>query len=108
MIQAGHLKDFVTITKPSNAADSSGQRDPTYITHVQAYAEVVQLSGKELIEARQLYSMVSTRVRLRWRDAQGVNGSMRVVVEGRTLNILSIVDVGRRRQLVEMLCVELV
>jgi SPP1 family predicted phage head-tail adaptor len=108
MIQAGKFKDFVTITKPSNAADSSGQRDPVYITHVQAYAEVVQLSGKELVEARQLYPMVTTRVRLRWRDAQGVNGLMRVNVDLRTLNIISVIDVGRRRQLVEMLCIELV
>ena len=108
MIQAGKLKDFVTITKPSNTADTSGQRDPTYITHAQVYAEVVQLSGKELVEARQLYPSVSTRVRLRWRDAQGVDGSMRISVDTRTLNINSVIDVGRRRQVVEMLCTELV
>jgi len=108
MIQAGHLKDFVTITKPSNAADTSGQRDSAYVTYVQAYAEVVQLSGRELVEARQLYPSVSTRVRLRWRDAQGVDGTMRVIVDTRTLNINSVIDVGRRRQVAEMLCTELV
>lgn len=108
MIQAGKLKDFVTVVKPSNAADSSGQRDPSYVQHAQAYAEVVQLNGKELIEARQLFLGVTTRVRLRWRDAQGVTGVMRVVIDGRTLVINSIIDVGRKRQVIEMLCTELV
>lgn len=108
MIQAGQLKDFVTVTKPSNSADTSGQRDPIYVQHCQAYAEVVPLNGRELVEARQLYPSVNTRVRLRWRDAQGINGSMRVNVDTRELSIVSVIDVGRRRQMVELLCAELV
>lgn len=108
MIRAGALKDFVTFTKPSDSADSSGQRNPVYVTHAQVWAEVVQLSGKELIEARQIYNAITTRVRLRWRDAVGVDGTMFVNVNGRSLAINSVIDVGRRNQMTEILCSELV
>lgn len=109
MIRAGQLKDFVTVSKPSNSADSSGQRDGSFVRFSQAWAEVVQLSGKELIEARQLYSAVTTRVRMRFTDAKGINGSMRITVEGRILSIIAPpIDVDRKRQLVELLCQELV
>lgn len=108
MIRAGQLKDFVTVVKPSNSGDSSGQRDPNYVQHCQAYAEVVQLNGKELFQAKQLYSGVTTRVRMRYSDAQGITGAMRIVVDARTLSINSVVDVERRRQMIEMLCTELV
>lgn len=108
MIEAGKLKDSVTIIKPPNTPDSSGQRNPTFVTHRIVPADVVQLSGKESVQARQLYGAVATRVRIRWRDAEGVTSIMRVIVDGRVLNINSVVDVGRKRQMVEMICTELV
>jgi SPP1 family predicted phage head-tail adaptor len=106
MIEAGKLKDYVTIVEPVGSPDTAGQRNAQFKDFVKCWAQVVQLSGRELIEARELFARVSTRVRCRWRDVQGVKASMRIVIDGRVLNINSIIDVDRRRQLVEMLCSE--
>lgn len=107
MIRAGQLKDFVTIRKPSATPDTSGQRSG-WEEHAKVYAEVVQLQGRELIAARQLVSNVTTRVRIRYNDGLGVNGGMQVLVDDRTLDILSIIDIDRKHVAFELLCSEAV
>lgn len=106
-MRAGQLKDFVTIRKPSADPDSSGQRSG-WEEHAKAYAEVVQLQGRELIAARQLVSLVTTRVRMRYNDGLGVNAGMQVLVDDRILNILYIIDVDRKHVTFELLCSEIV
>lgn len=106
MVRAGQLKDLVKIQKPAAAPDSSGQRSGWEL-FAKIYAEVVQLQGKELLSARQLISNVTTSVRVRYEDAIGVDSGMQVLVEGgRVLDIQSVIDVQRKHEMFELLCVE--
>lgn len=104
-MRAGQLKDFVKIQKPGATADSSGQRSGWEL-HTQLYAEVIQLQGKELITARQIFSTVTTRVRVRYDDATGVDSGMQVLVDDRVLDIMSVIDIQRRHETYELLCAE--
>src|ERR1700687_851525 len=106
MISAGRLKDFVTILAPGGTPDSAGQVNSTFTTLRQCWAEVIQLNGRELMEARQIYAVVSTRVRVRWQDGNDVKASMRIPGDSRVLNVLSVVDVKNTHQMIEMLCEE--
>ncbi|SRR5579883_1218714 len=104
-MRAGQLKDFVTIQRPVAQSDSAGQRSEWEV-HVKAYAEVVQLQGKELVTARQVFSSVTTRVRMRYLDGAGVDASMQVLVDGRVLDILSAIDLNRKHETLELMCGE--
>lgn len=107
MISTGNLKDYVTILKPNDTPDSAGQRNSTFVTLRQCWAEVVQMRGSELMEARQIYSKVSTRVRCRYNDGKDVTAAMQIQVgDSRILDIAAVIDVERRHQMIEMLCQE--
>lgn len=107
MISAGSLKDYITILAPSDVPDSSGQRNVNFVTLRQCWAEVVPLSGAELMESRMVYSKVTTRVRCRYNDGKDVNAGMRIQIgDSRFLNIMTVIDVGRGHQMIEMRCEE--
>lgn len=75
---------------------------------------VEDLTGRELMEAQAVNARVSTRVRIRYRA--GLTPKHRFLmlttddnsttVEGRTLNIVSVLDVDGRRRMLEVMCME--
>jgi SPP1 family predicted phage head-tail adaptor len=92
MIRAGRLRHLVTFQVPLVEIDSNGDTTESWedaFSGQQISAEIVPLSGRELIAAQQVHSRVSTRITVRYRP--GILPQMRVLHRGTIYNIDAIV-----------------
>jgi SPP1 family predicted phage head-tail adaptor len=90
-MRAGALRHRVTIEEPIIEIDSDdGMQSQTWEPFASMIsAEIVPLSGRELIAAQAVQSRVTTRIRIRNRP--GVTAAMRVVHRQSIYNIAAIV-----------------
>jgi len=98
-LPAGRLRHRVSIEALVSDLDTDGATVEEWVPQFGRLlpAEIVALSGRELIAAQAVQSKVATRIRIRWRA--GVVPSMRVVHRDTAYNIEAIVpdpDSGRR------------
>jgi len=103
-VDAGTLKDRVTIQSVTETRSSSGQVNETWGTFATRWASVEPLQGREFFESQQVNADVTTRVRLRY--LEGVTPKMRVLYKTRTFNITSVVNVEERSIETKLLCTE--
>lgn len=67
MIQAGVLRHVITIQRPVQTQDETGQMSTEYETVLcNVRAAIVPLSGREYVAARQVAAEVSTRITVRY------------------------------------------
>lgn len=71
-MQAGRLRHVITIQQPSEEQDTAGQMSTAYVNlHEGIRAEIVPLSGREYVAARQVNASVTTRITIRkYRDVE--------------------------------------
>lgn len=93
-MQAGRLRHRVTIEELLTEQDSDGATVEAWTPiGPPVSAEIVALSGRELIAAQAVQSKVSTRIRIRYRP--GIKPSMRVVHRDAIYNIEVVIpDMG--------------
>ena len=104
MIRAGRLNRRVAIQTPQTVRSTRGGREVGWTEVATVWAEVVDLSGRELMEAEQGQSRAQVRVRMRHRA--GLSAEQRLVCSDRTLEITNVIDpTGRGRELI-CLCVD--
>lgn len=105
MIAAGALRHVVTIEQQVSAENSLGEPAVSWATFASdVRAEIKPISGRAYMEAKQAQSEVSHRVRIRYLD--GVAASMRVIFDGRRLEIEAVIDFEERHQEMLLMCVE--
>lgn len=102
-MNAGRLRDVVTIQEQSGSQDSYGEPAATWTDVFSDYAEVKQLTGREFFNDARVAADVDTRVVIRYRD--GIKARQRVVCGTRVLDIQSVVMDQKKTQL-ELLCKE--
>lgn len=103
-MQAGKLRHRVDIQKPTNAQNSLGETVPTFVDQDRVWAEVMPLSGRELLAARQTTGEVTHQVTIRWRD--GLTPTHRIRFGTRIFEILSVINVEERNREMRVLCKE--
>lgn len=110
-MRAGRLRHRVAIQTPVDAQNTRGEVERAYPTVAVVRASVEPLSGRELLEAQQIESRVTCRVRMRYAD--GVTSHSRILLLGpdgdpahptRTLNVLSVIDREQRHIELELMC----
>lgn len=107
-MQSGRLRHRVTIQEQAVIRNSYGEEIVTWVDVATVWASVLPGSSGErfLASASREQATATHTVRIRYRA--GLNPKMRLIWDGRTLNIESIIDPdGRRRDLV-LLCNEVV
>lgn len=107
-MQAGRLRELVTIQEQTVIRNSFGEEAVTWVEIAKVWASVLPGGSGErfLGGASREQATVSHTVRIRYRG--GLVPKMRLLWEGRLLDIESIIDPdGRRRELV-LLCHEVV
>lgn len=101
-MQAGKLRHRVRIEASTPVRQPGGDRKPEWRAiprGTDVPAEVIALSGGEQQSGTQQQAIATTEVKLRWRG--DIKPDMRIVHDGRTLNIVRAFDLtGRRRELV--------
>jgi len=85
--KAGGLRHRVTFQEPVNGFDSWGGPITTWVDYKTLWAEVIYMSGNEYWAARQANSEVQGRVRIRYRD--DIKPTMRMVYDGKAMDILA-------------------
>ena len=103
MIDAGSLRERVTVQQASESRNALGETVLSWATFTERWASVEGVSSRELLQYGQQQIEVSHRVRMRWLD--GLTQSMRIVWRGRTLEIVSLLEHGNRSEH-ELVCQE--
>jgi SPP1 family predicted phage head-tail adaptor len=103
MIDAGNLRERVTVQQASESRNALGETVLSWATFAERWASVEGVSSRELLQYGQQQIEVSHRVRMRWLD--GLTQSMQIVWRGRTLEIVSLLEHGNRSEH-ELVCQE--
>jgi SPP1 family predicted phage head-tail adaptor len=103
MIDAGKLRERVTVQQASESRNALGETVLSWATFAERWASVEGVSSRELLQYGQQQIEVSHRVRMRW--LSGLTQSMRIVWRGRTLEIVSLLEHGNRSEH-EIVCQE--
>lgn len=96
MLQSGIMDQKATIETPTESVNSIGEPTLTYSTFATRWIALLPLSGAERVASMQNEGTVTHRVRMRY--TAGLRPKMRLVSEGRTFEIASIVERGRREE----------
>ncbi|MFN3362823.1 MAG: phage head closure protein [Allorhizobium sp.] len=97
MIRAGKLDRFITIERRHDSVSAAGSVQPLWTPHATVRAEIVTPELSERTDAAGTIAAESTTFRLR--HLAGITPVDRVRYDGRTLNIVSVKEIGRRRGL---------
>ncbi len=107
-MQSGKLRHRITLQARSGAVDDLGQPLDDWADVLTTWATVQPVSGREFQEGAQVEAEVTHKVWLRWRAGVALTPEMRVVYDGRVLDILSAVNVEERNRMWLLLCREAV
>lgn len=103
-MEAGKLRNRVTIESPTEARDALGGVTLTWATFAIVWASVSPIGGREYLQAAGTQAQVTHRVRCR--RIAGVLPRMRVKHGTRTLHIEQVRDLEERRAELDLLCRE--
>jgi SPP1 family predicted phage head-tail adaptor len=96
MIDAGKLRERVTIQQATESRNALGETTLAWSTFTERWASVEGVSSREALELGQADVSISHRVRLRY--VNGMTHNMRLVWRGRTLDIISLLEYGNRSE----------
>lgn len=103
MIDAGKLRDRVTVQIASGTTNALGETVLSWANSTAVWANVEGVSAREALEAGKQEVTVTHRVRMRY--LPGLTQNMRFAVGNRTLDIVSLLEHNNRSEH-EAICVE--
>lgn len=103
MIAAGRLDQRVKLQQKSVTRNGIGEEVVTWVDVATVWAEAWPLRGREFFAAQQTQYAADVRFRLRHRA--DVLPTWRVEWRGEPYDIVSVVDVGAKREMLEILAV---
>lgn len=104
MIAAGQLRHRITVEAFTETPRADGGIDEAWTNVGQRWASIEPLNGKEFMEAQQLGSEVTHRVKLR--HFPGLTPKHRLTFGTRTFNIVSVLNLDERSIVAELMCKE--
>lgn len=93
-MKTGELDTKAVIQQPVEVRNNLGEFTLTWSDWATRYIALLPLSGNEVINALAIEATVTHRIRMRFTD--GLKPKYRVVAEGRTFEIVSVLEKGRR------------
>lgn len=96
MLKSGIMDQKATIQSPTEGVNSIGEPTLEYSTFATRWIALLPLSGAERVASLQNEGTVTHRVRMRY--TPNLKPKMRIVSEGRTFEIDSVVERGRREE----------
>jgi len=101
---AGTLRHRVTLQEPSDVPDGAGGFSRSWQDVASLRADIQPAGGTERLHGLQLQWRVTHRVILRYRT--GVTTAMRLVYNGRALNIRAVINRGEANAWLDVLAEE--
>jgi SPP1 family predicted phage head-tail adaptor len=96
MIDAGRLRERVTVQTPSGNVNALGESVLTWSDSTAVWASVEGVSAREALAAGQQDVTITHKVRLR--HLTGLTQQMRFAWRSRTLNIISLLEYDNRSE----------
>lgn len=96
-MRSGNLDRRITIQRKNSIQNQYGEPIETWIDVATVWAEKRDLRGTERYAAQQDIAEVDTRFRLWYR--RGFSAMDRILCEGRTYEIVQVIELGRREGL---------
>ena len=103
-MESGKLNKSVQIQVLAETRGSSGEITRAWTTVATRQMSVAPILGREYMNAQQVQSDVTHRVRMRYYD--GLTSEHRLLFDGRVLHILSILNPFERNEQLEVMCKE--
>jgi SPP1 family predicted phage head-tail adaptor len=105
----GKLRHRIQVVRDTFASDDLGDMVPTPTTVGTCWGEVVTLSGREAVNARQLKPETTHRVTLRWQGASvAIKPSDKLIYDSRTFNVLWVNNLDERNRQIDAYCTEVI
>lgn len=101
-MEPGDLCYRVILQRRDSSRDRLGGETVTWKDVGVTWAAAVPLSGRELIAAQQKHAEITTRFRIRYRAE--MSPAWRVIWEGRSYDVLDVVDVDGQHWELDLLC----
>ena len=103
-MQAGLLRDRVTIQIRSSVDDAAGEPTLSWSDFaVGIHANVSDMTGKEFFAAQEITNAVNTTIVIRYRE--GITAAMRAVSRGVIYNIQAVIEPENKRREMHLMCV---
>ena len=96
MIDAGSLRERVTVQQASESRNALGETVLSWATFAERWASVEGVSSREALAAGQQDVTITHRVRMRY--VSGMTQGMRFSWRSRTLQIVSLLEYGNRSE----------
>jgi len=95
-LRSGDMYTLATVQTPTESTNSIGEPELAWSTFATRWIAILPLSGNETINAMANEGAVTHRVRMRYTN--GLKPKMRLTADGRTFEIMSAVERGRREE----------
>jgi SPP1 family predicted phage head-tail adaptor len=104
-VAAGKFRERVTFQRPGVGDDGYGNVTAHWVDDVTVWADMLDQLGKERIAAGRVESSRMATIRVRQStQTDPITAGWRIMARGEAWNIRSIVRVGRKNDVLEMLC----
>lgn len=108
-MKVGKLRHRIQLARDTFASDDLGQDVGTPTTVGTCWGEIVSLSGREAVNAKQIRAETTHRVTLRWQGAlKRPIPNDKLIFKSRTFNVLWINNVDERNRQIDVFCTEVV
>ena len=98
------MRHRVELKSLSSTRGSAGTQTNTYATYATVWASVNPLRGLELINAQQVHMEITHKITIRYNSS--LIATDRILFDGRTFEIASIIDPYERNVYLELMCKE--
>lgn len=102
----GAYRHRVTVQVVTETQNSQGEPSTDWADETTVWTSVEPLVGRELLLAQQTVALVTHRVGLRY--LAGLTAKKRLVFNGRTFNILNVMNLEERNREMEIMAQEIV
>jgi SPP1 family predicted phage head-tail adaptor len=103
-MQIGKMRHRIELQSFSASKDSFGQEIKTYTTYATVWADVRQISGREMLNAQAAQSEITYRIYVRYNASIVITD--RIVWDTRTLEINAVINTDGKKLMLELLCKE--
>lgn len=101
---AGAFDQRIVIESDTPSRNAIGEEVSSWGTFATVWARVEPIRGNEFFAAAQMQDATDHRVTIRYRS--DITRDMRIVWRGLNLDIVSIIDVGGKKENLELMCIE--
>jgi SPP1 family predicted phage head-tail adaptor len=96
MLRSGIMDQLAVVQTPTESANAIGEPILTWSDFATRWIAILPLSGNEQITAMANEGNITHRIRMRY--TAGLKPKMRLVSDGRTFEVMSVIERGRREE----------